>query len=136
MGHDILQVIGVNCVQNIKEEITIRHFLFGKLIVKEDIEFDICFEIRPESFDRELLEMRHTDVVDLFLLEDLLPICKYILEETKADLFDTGKIILHCYNFRLESGITYNAYLNRHNSLLCCGAYLISLQQGDLRVVA
>ena len=85
MVKDLLEVIGLDCVEYIKKVLTrwasTLRVNVGKVLHK----FTVLFEIRPQCLDRDFIIMWHRNVVDLLLLEQLLLLSHDKFEEVLVD---------------------------------------------------
>ena len=72
-------------VQNIKEVVARRTFILGICSGEVLGEVGILLKIWPEAAHRQLVVVGHLDILDLRLLEELLPSCEDILEEIFVD---------------------------------------------------
>ena len=100
MGHDSLQVLGIQRVEYGEEIFSRRPFASWVLVGKELHEGLIGLQVRPKVLHTELIIMRDSNLFGLPFLEELLPIGEDILEEVfRHDAF-VGEVVLHYKQIR------------------------------------
>ena len=94
MGHDLVQVFRVDCIQYVEEILSRWTFAFGPLIRKEDDELLVLRQARPQILDGKLIILGDIDVVHVLLLEQQLLIGEHLLQEVLVDLGLRRQIVL------------------------------------------
>ena len=72
MMHDLGQVVSLKRIQYVKEVLTIRKLVLRQLGRKVPGEVRVFGKVRPKFLDRELVVVRHLDVFDLGLPQQVL----------------------------------------------------------------
>ena len=94
VGHDLLQVLRVQGVEDVKKVFSRRTFVFRVLVGEVLREGSVSLQVRPQVLHRELVVVRHCDLLQLVLLQQLLPVCKDFLKEVLGDHLLLGKVVL------------------------------------------
>ena len=69
MSHDLFEVVRIDCVENVKEVLSLGSLVICIFLLEVDGEFFITSKTFPEALDRQLIPVRHMYEVHLFLLE-------------------------------------------------------------------
>ena len=92
--HDLAQVLRVDGVEDV-EEVLPRRPLVLRVLGREVLhELGVLLELGPEAPDRELVVMRHLDVVDVGLQNERLLAREDLLQEVVGDQVLIGQVIL------------------------------------------
>ena len=94
VAEDLLQVVGVERVQDVEEIVTSRAFIFRENIGEILRELLVLLELRPELRHRELVVLRDLDLLHVLLLEQLLLIREDLLEEVFIHLALGRQVVL------------------------------------------
>ena len=99
----LLQVLGVDGVEDVEEVLPGRAFA-GRVLVGEVLEeFVVVLKPRPEILDRQLVVVRDCDALHFFLLHQLLFANKHVLEEVLVEDVVVGHVVLDCREVRIEN---------------------------------
>ena len=83
-------------VENIEEVLARRTFVFWICVREVLQELLVALKLREEALDRKLIIVRHIDMADLLLLQQLLLPCEHVAEEVLVDRALARKIVLNC----------------------------------------
>ena len=94
VGHDLRQVLRVDCVEHIKEVVPRWTLILGVGGGEILGELTILLEVWPEAAHRELVVVGHLDELDLGLLQEMLFAGEDVLEEIFVDDGLVGEVHL------------------------------------------
>ena len=100
MGLDLLEILWVNCVEDVEEVVTIRLLAAWVFVLEMNGKERVILELRPKILHRKLIPMRDVDVFDGLLLQHNLFIGEDLLEEDLVDLALRRQVILCCKEIR------------------------------------
>ena len=83
-------------VENVEEVLSRRTFVFWICVREVLQELLVALKLREEALDRKLIIVRHIDMADLLLLQQLLLPCEHVAEEVLVDRALARKIVLNC----------------------------------------
>ena len=85
MRHDLREVLGLQRVEHVEEILSGWALALGEFVREEGHEVRVLLEHREQVLDGELLVVGHGDLLDLGLLEELLPARQHRLEKVFGD---------------------------------------------------
>ena len=121
MLHDLLEILRVHCVEDIKEVGASRISVIWVFILEVLVEDAILGEILPQVLDGELLEVRDVHILHLLLLEQHLLVVEDLSEEVLVHLGHWWEIVLHWRGIRCRMKETYDACRGSCRSRPCTG---------------
>ena len=80
-----LEELGVQSMQDVKKVLPRRPLADRVLVRKVPDEEVVAGELRVQVLHRQLLVVRHLDVGDVLLLDELLLVCQHLLQEVLID---------------------------------------------------
>ena len=86
MIQDLRQEIRIQGVENVEKVLPGRALVLGILVRELPHQQIIPVELGPELLHRELVVVRHLDVRDVLLPDQLLLICQHCLQEVLVDV--------------------------------------------------
>ena len=107
MVHDLLEILGVERVEDVEEVLSGGISLIGVFVLEKENELGVLLEILPQVLDGQLLEVGDMDVVDLLLFEELLLVVEDLLQEVLVALVLGRDIILNYRDVREKNNRTY-----------------------------
>ena len=99
-------------VENIEEVLARRTFVFWICVREVLQELLVALKLREEALDRKLIIVRHIDMADLLLLQQLLLPCEHVAEEVLGKGALAWKIVLHCS--KVDKHVRINQSFGRH----------------------
>ena len=104
VGHDLLQVALIHCVEHVKEVVPRRPLVLGVGIGEVLEELGMLGYVWPQSLDRQLLVVRHVDVRHLGLMEELLLLGEDLLQEVLGQGARLWQVVLDYREVRQKKG--------------------------------
>ena len=95
MLHDLLEVLWVECAEDVEEVLSARTFVVCVIVLEVLHQLHIILHVLPQVLHRELLVVRDVDIVHRLLLHQLLLTAEDLLEEVLVDLGHWRKIVLY-----------------------------------------
>ena len=91
----LLQVVGLERVQDVVEVLARRASAFGIHSREELHELAVLLQVRPQRLHGELVVVKHRDVVHLLLLQQLLLANEHVFEEVLVHGCFIRYVLLH-----------------------------------------
>ena len=85
MGHDLLEVVRVHCVQYVKEIVTWRALALRILAREVPHHLGVLLKHREHRLDRELVVLLDLYECDVLPLQEILPALEHVLQEVFVD---------------------------------------------------
>ena len=95
VGHELLQILWVQCVKHVKKVVPWWPFIFWVLGREEGEEMSVLFHLRPQVSHGQLVILRDLDRLNIGLLHELLLPDKHLFQEVLGDHRFVGQVVLN-----------------------------------------